>query len=311
MRLLVVGAGATGGYFGGRLAQHGRDVSFLVRPTRAAALRQSGLRLVSPHGDATITPRAIVTGELRERFDAVLLTVKAWSLPEALDDAAPAVGPETMILPVLNGMRHVDVIAARFTPDNLVGCVCKVATSLREDGAIVQLAPFQELAYGEMHGTNGARIAALDAFMRDAGFDARASAVIEHEMWEKWVTLATLGGMTCLMRGNVGEIVAVDGGRDFVLALLAEVTRVAATAGFPMSDAFLARTRSMLTAEGSSFTPSMYRDLMQGQRIEAEQIVGDLVRRGRQLGVAMPLLEAAWSHLQIYLGRIGALSKAR
>src|ERR1700752_1230283 len=112
MRMLVVGAGATGGYFGGRLAQHGRDVSFLVRPARAAALRQSGLRLVSPHGDATITPRVITTGEVRERFDAVLLTVKAWSLPEALDDVAPAVGPDTMILPVLNGMRHVEAIAA-------------------------------------------------------------------------------------------------------------------------------------------------------------------------------------------------------
>jgi 2-dehydropantoate 2-reductase len=305
MRMLVVGAGATGGYFGGRLAQHGRDVSFLVRPARATALRQSGLRLVSPHGDATIAPRVIVTGELRERFDAVLLTVKAWSLPEALDDVAPAVGPDTMILPVLNGMRHVEAIAARFTPDNLVGCVCKVATSLREDGAIMQLAPFQELAYGEMRGPNGARIAAVDDFMRDAGFDARATTAIEHEMWEKWVTLATLGGMTCLMRGNVGEIVGVDGGRGFVLALLGEVTSVATAAGFPMSEGFLGRTRATLTAEGSSFTPSMYRDLVQGQRIEADQIVGDLVRRGRQLGVAMPLLEAAWSHLQIYMGQAG------
>jgi len=304
MRMLVVGAGATGGYFGGRLAQHGRDVSFLVRPARAAALRQSGLRLVSPHGDATITPRVIATGELRETFDAILITVKAWSLDEALGDVAPAVGADTMILPVLNGMRHVDVIAARFTPEKLVGCVCKVATSLREDGAIVQLAPFQELAYGEMHGPNGARIAALDGFLRDAAFDARATAVIEHEMWEKWVTLATLGGMTCLMRGNVGEIVAVDGGRDFVLALLGDVTRVAAAAGFPMSDEYLARTRAMLTAEGSPFTPSMYRDLVQGQRIEAEQIVGDLVRRGKGLGIAMPLLETAWSHLQVYLRRI-------
>ncbi|HUN42318.1 MAG TPA: ketopantoate reductase family protein [Acetobacteraceae bacterium] len=311
MRMLVVGAGATGGYFGGRLAQHGRDVSFLVRPARAAALRGSGLQLVSPHGNATITPSVIATGELRDRFDAVLLTVKAWSLPEALDDVAPAVGPDTMILPVLNGMRHVDAIATRFTPDNLVGCVCRVATSLREDGVIVQLAPFQEVSYGEMHAPNGRRIAALDDFMRNAGFDARASAVIEHEMWEKWVTLATLGGMTCLLRGNVGEIVAVDGGRDFVLALLREVTRVAAAAGFPMSEAFLARTRSMLTAEGSSFASSMYRDLVQGQRIEADQIVGDLVRRGRQLGIAMPLLEAAWSHLQIVLMRIGSAAEKR
>lgn len=311
MRLLVVGAGATGGYFGGRLAQHGRDVSFLVRPARADGLRRSGLRIVSPHGDATISPQVIASGELRATFDAILLTVKAWSLAEALEDVAPAVGPDTMILPVLNGMRHVEAIAARFPSDNLVGCVCKVATTLREDGAIVQLAPFQELAYGEMHGAVSRRIAAVHDFMQGAGFDARASATIEHEMWAKWVTLATLGGMTCLMRGNVGEIAAADGGQRFVLVLLGEVASVAAAAGFPMSEGFLANTRSMLTAEGSSFASSMYRDLERGQRIEGEQIVGDLVARAQKLGVRTPLLDTAWCHLQIYLARIAGVAEKR
>jgi len=311
MRLLVVGAGATGGYFGGRLAQHGRDVSFLVRPARADGLRQSGLRIVSPHGDATISPQVIASGELRDTFDAILLTVKAWSLAEALEDVAPAVGPSTMILPVLNGMRHVEAIAARFRSDNLVGCVCKVATTLREDGAIVQLAPFQELAYGEMHGAVSPRIAAVHDLMQGAGFDARASATIEHEMWAKWVTLATLGGMTCLMRGNVGEIAAADGGQRFVLSLLGEVASVAAAAGFPMSEGFLANTRSMLTAEGSGFASSMYRDLERGQRIEGEQIVGDLVARAQKLGVRTPLLDTAWCHLQIYLARIAGAAEKR
>jgi 2-dehydropantoate 2-reductase len=303
MRLLVVGAGATGGYFGGRLAQHGRDVSFLVRPARAAGLREAGLRIVSPHGDATIAPRLVVTGAVRETFDAILLTVKAWSLADALGDMAPAVGPQTLILPVLNGMRHVDAIAERFPAGNLVGCVCKVATVLGPDGAITQLAPFHELAYGEMQGPVSRRIAALDDFMRGAGFDARASTAIEHEMWEKWVLLATLGGITCLMRGNVGEIAAVDGGRGFVLGLLGEVAGVAAAAGQPMSDAFLADAEPRLTAAGSGFTSSMYRDLERGQRIEAEQIIGDLLAHGRHLGVATPLLEAVWAQLQVYLNR--------
>lgn len=304
MRLLVVGAGATGGYFGGRLAQHGRDVAFLVRPRRAAALRQSGLRIVSPHGDATLSPRLIITGELQEKFDAVLLTVKAWTLPEALNDVAPAVAPDTMILPVLNGMRHTDAIAARFSPGNLVGCICKIAASLNDDGAIVQLAPFQELVYGEMDGPVTPRISTLHEFMRDAGFEARTSTHIVHDMWEKWVTLATLGGMTCLMRGNVGQIMAAEGGRQFVLNLLGEVTAVAAASGYTMSDGFLAGARATLTAEGSKFASSMYRDLEQGQRIEAEQIIGDLLARARRLNVATPLLETVWTHLQIYLARL-------
>ncbi len=184
MRLLVVGAGATGGYFGGRLALAGRDVTFLVRPGRAADLHAHELRIVSPNGDATLSPNLIEAGELRTPFDAILLTVKAFALEAALADMAPAVGPNTIILPVLNGMRHVDAISTRFRPSNLVGCVCKVATIVDDEARIVQLAPFQELAYGEMNGALSSRIEQLDQFMRYAGFEARASRVIELEMWQ-------------------------------------------------------------------------------------------------------------------------------
>jgi 2-dehydropantoate 2-reductase len=307
MRLLVVGAGATGGYFGGRLAQAGRDVTFLVRAGRAEKLRQEGLRIVSASGDITVAPQVIERDALTP-FDAVLLTVKAFSLTDALNDMAPAVGPQTMILPVLNGMKHVDVIAARFSPANVAGCVCKVATMMREDGAIVQLAPFHELAYGEMSGEGrehpSTRLSELDRFMNGAGFDARLSSSIAHEMWEKWVTLAALGGITCLMRGNVGQIAAADGGRDFVFALLNEVAMIARASGQPMSDAFMASTRALLTAESSAMTSSMYRDLERRQRIEAEQIIGDLLARGRKFGIATPYLAAVWIHLQVYQAQL-------
>jgi 2-dehydropantoate 2-reductase len=305
MRLLVVGAGATGGYFGGRLAQAGRDVTFLVRAPRAEKLRQEGLRIVSPSGDITVAPQVIERNALTP-FDAVLLTVKAFSLNDALNDMAPAVGPQTMILPVLNGMKHVDAIASRFSSTNVVGCVCKVATILREDGAIVQLAPFHELAYGEMSGEArpSERISELDRFMSGAGFDARLSTSIAHEMWEKWMMLAALGGITCLMRGNVGQIAAADGGRDFVFALLNEVAAIAKASGQPMSDAFMTSTRALLTAEGSAMTSSMYRDLERRQRIEAEQIIGDLLARGHKFGIAMPYLAAVWIHLQVYQMRL-------
>ncbi len=144
MRLLVVGAGSTGGYFGGRLAQAGRDVTFLVRPARAAKLRQSGLRIVSPHGDATLQPKIVTRETLAGTYDAVLLTVKAYQLEAAMEDFAPAVGPETMILPVLNGMRHMELLAQRFSPHNVVGCAVKVSTTLDDDGRVVQLSTMQE-----------------------------------------------------------------------------------------------------------------------------------------------------------------------
>ena len=152
MRLLVVGAGATGGYFGGRLAQAGRDVTFLVRPRRAAQLREGGLQIVSPHGDVTLTPKLAAVGTIDGPYDAVLLAVKAYSLDAAIEDFAAAIGPETSIVPVLNGMRHIDVLDARFGRHSVAGGVCKVATTVDPDGRIVQLAEFQELAYGERDG---------------------------------------------------------------------------------------------------------------------------------------------------------------
>lgn len=153
MRMLVVGAGATGGYFGGRLVQAGRDVTFLVRPGRASELRSNGLQIVSPRGNVTLQPRLVSANAVERTYDVVLLTVKGFALEAALDDIAPAIGPKTMILPVLNGMRHVDLLEARFGKRHVIGGVCKVATTLDDRGRIIQLAGFQELAYGEMDGT--------------------------------------------------------------------------------------------------------------------------------------------------------------
>jgi 2-dehydropantoate 2-reductase len=304
MRILVVGAGSTGGYFGGRLAQAGRDVTFLVRTKRAQHLQQNGLQIISPFGDVTLRPKLVTAGNLAEPFDAVLLTVKAFSLDAALDDLGPAVGPETIILPVLNGMKHVDTIIARFGENALVGCVCIVATMIDDDGRIVQLTKLQEMAYGEMSGNPSPRTDRLDEAMRGAGFDARLSRTIEREMWEKWILLATLGGITCLMRGNVGEIEAAPGGVDFSLRFLDEVTAVVNAVGRKPSEAFLTDTKAQLTAKGSTLTSSMYRDLQKGNSVEADQIIGDLVVRAHRAQVTTPLLAAAFTHLSMYQKRI-------
>ena len=304
MRLLVVGAGSTGGYFGGRLAQAGRDVTFLVRPARAAQLRESGLRIVSPHGDATLHPKAVTPEAINGPYDAVLLAVKGFQLEAALDDVASAIGPETMILPVLNGMRHMDVLSGRFSPHNVVGCALKVATVLEDDGRIVQLSPLQDLAYGELDGGVTPRIQALDEFMRGADIGARLSSVIHREMWEKWIMLAALGAITCLTRGTIGEIEACPGGATFALQLLNEVISIIKAVGEPPSEVFVASARAQLTAKGSPFASSMFRDVQRGRPIEVEQIIGDLVRRGTDAGIASPLLAASHIHLLVYQNRI-------
>jgi 2-dehydropantoate 2-reductase len=304
VRILVVGAGSTGGYFGGRLAQAGRDVTFLVRPARAAALRETGLRIISPYGDVTLAPQLVTADAIKAQFDAVLLTVKAFSLDAALDDMAPAVGPQTMILPVLNGMRHVDRIVARFGAPALAGCVAKIATIVDAEGRIVQLSRLQDLAYGEMDGARSARIERLDAAMQGAGFPARLSPDIQAEMWEKWDLLAALGAITCLMRGHIGEVNAAPGGTAFAVGLLDEVVAVVTAEGHPPRPVYLAEMGKMLTDPASTATSSMYRDLQQGRPVEAEQIVGDMVARGARHNLATPLLNAAYAHLSIYQKQI-------
>ena len=305
MRLLVVGAGSTGGYFGGRLIEAGRDVTFLVRPARAARLKESGLSILSPYGDATLQPKLVTPATLAETYDAVLLTVKAYQLEAAMEDFAPAIGAESVILPVLNGMQHMELLAQRFSPHNVVGCALKVSTTLDDDGRVIQLSPLQDLAYGELDGALTPRIAALDEFMRSAKIGAHLSPAIRREMWEKWTLLASLGAINCLMRGSIGEIEACPGGTAFALQLLGEVVAIVAAVGLPPSEGFLAAARAMLTERGSPLASSMSRDLQSGKPIEAEAIVGDLVRRGAKAGINAPLLSAAYVCLVVYQNKIG------
>ena len=303
MRILVAGAGATGGYFGARLAQAGRDVTFLVRPGRAAQLERDGLRIVSPHGDLTLKPQLLVTGEATAPFDVVIPAVKAYALDQALADLAPAIGAETMIVPLLNGMRHIDRLIERFGEAPVLGGVCLVATTLDQEGRIVQLAEMQELAYGERSLAVSERVRLLDETMQGAGFKARRSETILQDMWEKWTMLATAGGVTCLLRGNVGEIEAVPSGAVLALQFLEEAIAVAAASGFAPRDAFLARARGVMTAKGSGFASSMYRDMQGGLPVEVDHILGDMLHRAQGFGLATPLLAAATAQLRIYQSR--------
>ena len=306
MKILIVGAGSTGGYFGARLVQAGRDVTFLVRPARADALREHGLQVVGPRGNFNVTPRLVQAGQIDGPFDIVLVTVKAFGLPAASEDFAPAVGPATMIVPVLNGMKHIDDLQARFGAERVVGGVARVSTMLDVQGRIVHLAPMHELTVGELDGRRSARIEALHAFLSDAGFDAFLSTHIAQDLWNKWILLATLGGICALARGNVGEIAATDGGADFVRAFLAETAAVATAAGFPPPQAAMAATQGALTARGSPLTSSMYRDLLAGDRVEVDQVLGDLRERARRADVPTPLISAAFIQLDVYQRRLAA-----
>jgi 2-dehydropantoate 2-reductase len=302
MRILIVGAGAVGGYFGGRLAQAGRDVTFLVRPSRARQLTRDGLRIISRHGDAVLSPKLVSADKIDTPYDLVFLSVKAYALEAAMNDLAAAVGPETMILPVLNGMRHIDLLAKRFGEHAVIGGICLVVAETDDQGRIVQLADVQQLVYGERSGETTHRLKMLDATLQGAGFDACLSPDIMREMWQKWVQLASLGAITCLMRGAIGEIVAAPGGAELSIDMLNESAAVATACGYKPSEKMLSRHAAAMTAPGSSLTSSMYRDLRKGAPVEADHILGDFIEGGSTHGVATPLLKAAFVNLRVYQG---------
>lgn len=299
MRILVVGAGATGGLFGGLLAHAGRDVTFLVRAARAAQLRERGLQIRSPHGDLNIAPQIAQSETIAAPFDVILLGLKAYTLEGAMDDFAPAVGPQTLILPMLNGMRHIDLLVERFGDDKVLGGVCIVASTVDADGRIVQLNEAQQLVYGQRDGKTGPRVAEVDATLQGAGFTATLSDHILRDMWEKWVFLASLAASTCLMRGSVGSIVEA-GGAPVISAIFDACASVAHESGYTPSDAFVARMRPHLTTPGSPLTASMYRDMQAGSPVEADHVLGDLLARARGFGIQAPLLEAAYAQLNVY-----------
>jgi 2-dehydropantoate 2-reductase len=313
MRILVVGAGAIGGYFGGRLIEAGWDVTFLVRPRRAAELASTGLTIKSAAGNLTVpAPPTILADELKDHFDLILLSCKAYDLDGAIDSFAPAVGPATAILPLLNGMRHLDILEARCGRQAVLGGQCYIAATLDENRAVVHLNTDHELSFGERDGTRSDRISAIAGEMAGVLFKARASEQILQEMWEKWVFLATLAGGTCLMRATIGDIVGSPGGRDFMLGLLAECGTVAQANRHPPRDAVMERLRAALTAPSSSLTASMLRDIERRAPIEADHIVGDLIRRGGEDGGRsgdMPLLRLAFAHLKAYEARARAWSR--
>jgi 2-dehydropantoate 2-reductase len=310
MRIVVVGAGATGGYFGGKLAQAGRDVTFLVRERRAAVLRDRGLRLVSPDGTDVSTPSVVTAAELAggtgRPADTVLVTVKAAGLAAAIEEFRPAVGPDTTVVPVLNGMRHMTMLNAGFGPDRVLGGVAVISAQLNGDGDVMLLGGGgASLTIGAQDGPPTPGVQRTQELLGGAGFPVTVSATITAAMWGKWAFIASVGAATCLLGGTAGEITAAGGVASAQL-VTAEAYQVAAAAGYPAPDAARERTVGMLTQPGSPFASSMYRDLRQGRPVEVDTILGDLVEQARKSGVPTPLLDAASVALRIHNARLAA-----
>src|ERR1700736_4704244 len=295
MRVLIVGAGAIGGYFGGRMLQAGRDITFLVRPARALELAAEGLVIQSPNGDVTLKDPPVVQADtIKDKFDAVLLSCRPYDLDEAVKSFAPAVGERTAIIPLLNGMRHLDVLDKKFGVSHVLGGLCLTAVTLNEKREVVQLGPVQSFGFGERDGKISDRVRAIADVVRSCNFDGAASETVLQDMWEKWVFLASNAASTSLMRAPIGMILAAPGGKDFLLGILDECRAVATAEGYPPRAPALERTTAMFTTEGSPLTASMFRDIKASQPVEADHVIGDLIARADTAKVPVPRLRTAY-----------------
>ena len=303
MRILVLGAGALGGYFGGRLAEAGTDVTFLVRPRRADEIARDGLVIQSPIGDFRGPVRTVLADALGADYDAVLFTCKAYDLDSAIAAIRPAMGPDTRVLPVLNGIRHLDALDAAFGKARVLGGTAQIGATLAPGGTIRHTSKFHLLTFGERMPAQANFCGHLARLMEPAKFDARHSPHIMQDMWDKFVMIGVVAGMSTLMRGTMGDIVASRDGASLIWATLQEGAAVAAAAGYRQDAQALAGLRSWLTEQGSTFSSSMLRDIERKGAVEADHIVGDMLARAEAAKIPAPMLRTIYAALQTYQTR--------
>jgi 2-dehydropantoate 2-reductase len=300
MRILILGAGGIGGYYGARLQKAGGDVSFLVRPPRAAQLKSNGLKVYSSFGDIEVTPKVVTAETLRETYDVIILSCKAFDLDSAIAAIAPAVGEHSVVIPLLNGVRHMETLVARFGAARVLGGVAAISVMLGADGEIRHMNKMHRLITGATRGQSSKWLNPIAQLFSNSGFDFALSENIEQAMWDKIVFLTTLAGATCTMRASVGTVLETVAGTVFIDGLLDECAKIADACAHPVAAAQIAAYRAMLNEKGSGLMASMLRDVEKGGPTEAEHIVGDMVARAADKRVDTPLLRLAYSHLQAY-----------
>jgi 2-dehydropantoate 2-reductase len=304
VKILILGAGAVGGYFGARLHQSGADVTFLLREPRAAKIKKEGLVVKSPKGDAILPVKVVTRGGDGGPYDVVILACKAYDLDSAMESIAPAVGPATTIVPMLNGHAQFGVLDKKFGADKVAGGLARIGGMLGPNGEVMHSSPFAAVSFGERSGKPAREhLKELDAACKKAGIDGGLNGNINQDLWDKWIMLTALAAMCCTLRGTSGDILAADEGKDLMIETVEECRKVAAAEGFDPGDKGIANLKAFLTQPGSVFAASMLGDLEKGGAIEGRHVIGDMLGRARKHGVAASNLRIALAVVQAYEAR--------
>jgi 2-dehydropantoate 2-reductase len=301
MKVLIVGCGGIGGYFGGRLVEAGADIEFLVRPNRAQSLATNGLIIRSCRGDAKLDVRTLTKDDLSGPYDLIILTCKSYDLDACIEDIQHIIGTTTLILPLLNGLQHIDKLQSRFGVARVLHGYCNISAGLDALGQVQHYNAIHELSFGrDVVPELLTELEEVTALLKSASFNARVAKDIKQELWEKFVFINALAGLTTLMRGDVGSILATNHGTEVVTAMIEECQLVAEKAGYKVGRRADKIARHAMLQPGSTFSASMFKDMMAHKKVEADALIGDMVARAQQLGVSTPLLKTAYCQLQTY-----------
>ncbi|MFC0270787.1 ketopantoate reductase family protein [Metabacillus herbersteinensis] len=300
MRILIVGAGAVGGYFGGRLLEKGVDVTYLVREKRKQLLSETGLQIESVHGDLTLEPKTITSETSGEPFDLILVGMKSYHFEQAIQDIKPYVGPETMIIPLLNGIQHLDRLIETFSEKKVLGGLCFIESTVGSEGKIIQTSPVHELVYGELSGEKTERISKVEQLLSGTKASIRRSDKILTDMWHKYMFITGLSGVTTLFRSPIGPIRDTDGGREVIRQLFYEIGQIMRAEGAPIRDGVEESQIKKISEMSPSMKSSMQRDMEKGDAVEGDHLQGYLLQLAEKHSINAPTLEMVYSNLKVY-----------
>jgi 2-dehydropantoate 2-reductase len=291
MRVAVFAAGAVGGYFGGRLAQAGEEIAFIARGDHLRTIRERGLRVDSVAGDFVVHP-ADVTDDPRQvgPVECVLLAVKTWQLPQALEQIGPLVGEETFLVPLLNGVEAPDVLSKAFGEDHVLGGLCRILARVAGPGHIQHTGVDPTIHFGELDGSRTERTERLlAAFDRASGVRARVPDDINVALWEKLLSVASIGGVGAVTRAPVGVNRSVEQTRALLEAAMGEIGAVARARGVPLPADAVERALAFMDTLPDHGKTSLHQDIADGRRSELDAWNGAVVRLGREARVDTPV----------------------
>lgn len=288
MNIVVIGAGGVGGYFGGKLAQAGFNVTFIVRGNSLKAIKTNGLKVKSINGDFTVHPTATDDYEDVKNPDLVILGVKSWQVEEIAEKLKDVISKRTMVLPLQNGADNADKLRAVLSHENVLAGLCKIVSRIESPGVIDHFAFDPEIVFGEYDNENTQRVQKVSAMFDKAEIKNRISDDIHLDIWKKFLFIATVSGIGALTRAEFGVMRDDEHIRQIMYQTANEIVAIAKARGIGLSNNDIEMVLKVVDNLNAKTTASMQRDIMQGRPSELDNFNGYIVRQGKDLHITTP-----------------------